>query len=444
LIKKEIKVPNIGGVSNVEVIEVVKSPGEQVKKDESLITLESDKASMEIPSPYEGIIERMVVKVGDKVSEGSPIAILRAQEEEAGQKEAGQKEAGQKEEPQKEEPQKEEAQEEEAEKEKPEEKQEDKKARETPPTTRLENEVHVSNEVDKVHAGPAVRRLAREFGVELSKVKGSGPKHRILKEDLQHYVKSALSEDRTREISLPNLPDIDFSQFGEIEELPLNKVKKLTAINVLRSWVRIPHVTQFGQVDITDLEEFRKMHKGEVEKQGIKLTLLVFIMKAVVAALKAFPHFNASLDASGEKLILKKYFNLGIAVDTPNGLVVPVIREVDKKGMLALAQELAQVSQAAREKGLTLANMSGSCFTISSLGGIGGTGFTPIINAPDVAILGVSKASIIPSLEKDQFIPKLILPLSLSYDHRVIDGADGARFIVYLAHCLSDIRTLLL
>jgi pyruvate dehydrogenase E2 component (dihydrolipoamide acetyltransferase) len=302
-----------------------------------------------------------------------------------------------------------------------------------------------ANQAENIHAGPAIRRLARELGVELSQVSGSGPKNRILKEDLQNFVKRALTQGTsTSGLQVPKMPEIDFTKFGEVEQVPLSKIKKLTGINVHRSWVTLPHVTQFEQADITELEAFRKSHKDKIEKEGIKLTPLVFIMKAVVAALKKFPQFNASLSSNGELLILKKYYNLGIAVDTPNGLVVPVIREVDQKGMLELAKELATISHKAREKGLTPVEMSGSCFTISSLGGIGGTAFTPIINAPDVAILGVSKAAIAPVYQNGQFVPRLMLPLSLSYDHRVIDGAEGARFLVYLASALADIRTLLL
>ena len=261
------------------------------------------------------------------------------------------------------------------------------------------------------------------------------------------FVKSALAKGAGAAIgglAVAPAPVIDFSQFGEIETKPLNKIKKLTGVNVHRSWVTVPHVTQFAEVDITELEAFREQQKVAAEKKGVKLTPLVFIMKAVVAALKAFPQFNASLDPSGEQLILKKYVHLGVAVDTPNGLVVPVVRDVDKKGLYALAEELAKISNKAREKGLSMADMQGGCFTISSLGGIGGTAFTPIVNTPEVAILGVSKASIKPVYQGNTFVPRLMLPLSLSYDHRVVDGADGARFIVYLTSLLSDIRTLLL
>lgn len=418
---KELKVtiPDIGDAKDVEVIEVLVKPGSQVQKEESLITLEGEKATMEIPSPYAGEIKSISLKVGDKVSKGDEILTMMAIAE-------GEESKVKEQEPTKKETQ-------------PAAEQKSSQQK----SERVVEEAVVSGE--GVHAGPGVRRIAREFGVDLTKVKGTGPKNRILKEDLQQYVKNALREGPSGGgLQIPKMPDIDFSKFGKIEEIPLSKIKKLTGINVHRSWVTIPHVTQFGLADITELEAFRNENKSFAEQQGVKLTPLVFIMKAVVAALKEFPHFNASLDSKGEKLILKKYYNLGIAVDTPNGLVVPVVRDADQKGMIEIAKELADTSHKAREKGLSITEMSGSSFTISSLGGIGGTSFTPIINAPDVAILGVSKASMMPQYVNGQFVPRLMLPLSLSYDHRVIDGADGARFIVYLTNYLSDTRTLLL
>jgi pyruvate dehydrogenase E2 component (dihydrolipoamide acetyltransferase) len=415
---EKVLIPDIGDAKNVEVIEIFVKPGQHVSKEEALMTLEGEKATMEIPSPYSGKIEQVQLKVGDKVSKGDKILTMLT----------------------------------EAPTEKPIQAPSEKivPAQETEAKPMPTISPSLEDELKRaiVHASPSVRQLAREFGVDLSRVNPTGPKGRILKEDVQAFVKNVLKEGvRIPEaglLAVSKMPEIDFSKFGQIEKIPLNKIKKLTGANVHRSWVTIPHVTQFGQADITDMEEFREAQKAKVEKEGIKLTPLVFIMKAVVAALKAYPFFNASLDSEGEYLILKKYFNLGIAVDTPNGLVVPVVKDVDRKGMLELARELAAVSNKAREKGLSPADMSGSCFTISSLGGIGGTAFTPIINAPDVAILGVSKASILPVFNKNQFEPRLMLPLSLSYDHRVIDGADGARFLVYLAQCLSDLRTLLL
>ncbi|MBA2654174.1 MAG: dihydrolipoyllysine-residue acetyltransferase [Gammaproteobacteria bacterium] len=417
-----VTIPDIGDAKDAEVIEILVEPGQHVNKEESLITLEGEKATMEIPSPFAGQIKTITLKMGDKVSKGDAILTLVISEEYPSTLSAELPSAPVRE----------------------------------PSVPKVENASTKSSVTpvlatpstsnESTHASPSVRRLAREFGIDLSRLKGTGPKQRIMKEDLQKYVKGVLSEGDSRGsgLQIPKMPEIDFSKYGETECIPLNKIKKLTGINVHRSWVTIPHVTQFGQADITDLEEFRKSQKEETEKQGVKLTPLVFIMKAVILSLKEFPHFNASLDSKGENLILKKYYNLGIAVDTPNGLVVPVVKDVDKKSTLELAQELAEISQKARSKGLSPAEMSGSCFTISSLGGIGGTGFTPIINAPDVAILGVSKASMTAIYQDEAFNPRLMLPLSLSYDHRVIDGADGARFIVYLAKYLSDIRTLLL
>jgi pyruvate dehydrogenase E2 component (dihydrolipoamide acetyltransferase) len=297
-----------------------------------------------------------------------------------------------------------------------------------------------------VHAGPAVRKLAREFGVDLGQVSGSGPKQRIVKEDVQAFVKSRLAQApmATGASGLPLAPSVDFAKFGPIETQPLSRIKKLSGKNLHRNWLLIPHITQFNDADITGLEEFRQAQKNTLEKQGVKLTPLVFILKAVVASLKKFPQFNASLDQSGENLILKNYFHIGVAVDTPDGLVVPVIRDVDKKGMIDLAKELSEVSEKARKKQLTANDMQGGCFSISSLGGIGGTAFTPIVNMPEVAILGVSKASHKPVYQDGEFVARLMLPLSLSYDHRVIDGADGARFIMHLTNMLSDIRNLLL
>jgi pyruvate dehydrogenase E2 component (dihydrolipoamide acetyltransferase) len=302
--------------------------------------------------------------------------------------------------------------------------------------------------VGDIYASPGVRRLATELNIDLSRIKGTGLKNRIQKEDLLGFIKSAMTQGGGGSVGsgLPAAPVVDFSQFGQIETKPLTKIKKLTAINLHRNWVLIPHVTQFNDADITEMESFRKEQQARLEKDNIKLTPIIFIMKAVVACLKNFPQFNASLDPSGENLILKKYFHIGVAVDTPEGLVVPVIRDVDKKGLLDLAKELSEMSTKARNKQLLPKDMQGSCFTISSLGGIGGTAFTPIVNMPDVAILGVSKAQMKPVYDNNtkQFIPRLILPLSLSYDHRVIDGAEGARFIVELSKQLTDFRLVLM
>lgn len=418
---QEIKVPDLGGSKNVDVIELMVKPGDIVKKDQSLITLEGDKASMEVPSPLAGKIKEFKLAVGDKVNEGDLILLIEVTGVPSTAAATTATSAPVAEKPQVSKP------------------------AETPIVAVVNNNGFSNGET--VHAGPAVRRLAREFGVDLKLVKGSGEKNRIIKEDVQRFVKAALAKGSAvagSGLAVAAAPKIDFSKFGAIETKALSKIKKLTGVNTHRSWVTIPHVTQFDEADITEMEEFRSAKKAEAEQQGIKLTPLVFLMKAVVKCLQAFPSFNASLDETGENIILKKYFHIGVAVDTPNGLVVPVIREVDKKGLMELSKELAEISKKAREKGLTVNEMSGSCFTISSLGGIGGSAFTPIVNAPDVAILGVSKSQMKPIWNNKEFVPRLMLPLSLSYDHRVIDGAEAARFTNMLAKILSDIKELLL
>lgn len=441
---KEVKVPDIGGAKDVDVIELLVKPGDSVSVDGSLITLEGDKATMEIPAPIAGRVKEMKVKVGDKVSQGSLILTMETSEQAASDT-------------------KEETKAESTEQAASDTKKETKaestapSAPETPSTAKQKQEPSTVEKptpapqaplatAGPVHAGPAVRRLAREFGVDLSSVSGSGEKNRITKEDLQQFVKAKLagSVQGGAGLSIAPAPTIDFTQFGEISYQPLGKIQKITGSNLHRSWVTIPHVTQFISADITEMEAFREEQKAAAEKKGFKLTPLAFIMKAVVAALVAFPTFNSSLDEKGEQLILKKYIHLGVAVDTPKGLVVPVIRDVNCKSITELAAELAAISSKAREKGLALTDMQGGSFTISSLGGIGGTAFTPMINAPEVAILGVSKASIQPVYQNKQFVPRLMLPLSLSYDHRVINGAEAARFCVFLAERLTDIRTLLL
>lgn len=436
---KNIETPDLGGAPDVTVIEVLVKPGDKITKDTSIVTLESDKATMDVPSSDAGVVKEVKVKVGDKTSSGSVLITLETEGGEAQPKPA--KKAPKETAP------KEAAPASEAKATKPaqqtiiEAEVEDKEPEEKP--TILTGTVQTAAEV---HAGPGVRRLARELGVNLSMVSGSGPKQRILKEDVQSFVKTQLTQPQGAGsfMPMPAAPVIDFSRFGVVEIQALSRIKKISGKNLQRNWMMIPHVTQFGQADITTLEDFRVSQKAELEKQNVKLTPLVFIMKAVVASLKAFPSFNASIDATGENLVLKKYFNLGVAVDTPDGLVVPVIRDVDKKGLVDLAKELADVSHKARKKQLTPGDMQGGCFSISSLGGIGGTAFTPIINAPEVAILGVSKSSYQPVYQDGAFVPRLMLPLSLSYDHRVIDGAEGARFIVHLSNMLSDIRNLLL
>ncbi len=410
---KEVKIPDIGGASDVDVIEVSVKPGDQVAADEALITLEGDKASMDVPAPFAGEVTEVKLKVGDKASEGDVILLMKTAGDAS----------------------------------KPSEAKSDKpaaapaKATQTKPTATKES---TSN--DDIHAGPAVRRTAREVGIDLTKIKGSGAKGRITKDDIKNYVKGKIQQADNGGFGLPPAPKIDFTKFGEVETQPLSKIKKISGKGLHRNWVSIPHVTQFGEADITEMEAFRQSQKEAAQQQNIKLTPLVFIMKAVVATLKEFPIFNASLDESGENIILKKYVHIGVAVDTPNGLVVPVIRDVDKKGLFDLANELGAISKKAREAGLGLADMQGGCFTISSLGGIGGTAFTPIINAPEVSILGVSRSEMKPVYQKssNEFVPRLMLPLSLSYDHRVVDGADGARFMVSLTKRLADIRTILL
>lgn len=422
---KEVRVPDLGNVSEAAIIEIPIKVGESIQAEQALITLESDKASMDIPAPFAGKVKEIKVKMGDKVSKGDFIVLLETEEVTTA-----------------------------AVVENPPNKEQiittatEKLAEPSTAAARSEDTPVLSEEdeqEDDVHSGPGVRRLAREFGLNLNQIKGTGQKGRIIKEDLQNYVKSRLNQGvQTSATGLPSAPQIDFTQFGEVENKPLSRIKKLSAQYLHRNWLLVPHVTQFDEADITELEAFRKAQAVFAAKENVKLTPLVFIMKAVVTALKAFPMFNASLSTDGETLIIKKYFHIGIAVDTSEGLVVPVIKDVDKKSLLELAKELAEISNKARAKKLSNADMQGSSFSISSLGGIGGTAFTPIVNLPDVAILGVSKAQYKPQYQAGEFIPRLMLPLCLSYDHRVIDGAEGARFIVFLANCLSDIRRWLL
>ena len=432
---KEIQVPDIGDASNVDVIEVLVSVGDDITVDQGLITLETDKATMEVPAPFAGKLLSLTVKVGDKVSQGSVIATIETVT--AGAAPAPQAAAPAP------------------------------VAQEAAPApvaaapSRPPVPHHPSAgapvATGVVHASPAVRRLAREFGVDLTQVTGSGRKGRIMKEDVQAYVKYELSRPKATAatsvaagngggLQVIAAPKVDFSKFGEVEEIPLSRIQKISGPNLHRNWVTIPHVTQFDEADITEMEEFRKQQNDAAAKKkaDYKITPLVFMMKAVAKTLQQFPVFNSSLSSDGESLIQKKYYHIGVAVDTPNGLVVPVVRDVDKKGIIELSRELADISVRARDGKLKSADMQGSCFTISSLGGIGGTAFTPIVNYPDVAILGVSKSEIKPKWNGKEFEPKLMLPLSLSYDHRVIDGAMAARFSVTLSGILSDIRTLIL
>jgi pyruvate dehydrogenase E2 component (dihydrolipoamide acetyltransferase) len=438
LAEKKITIPDLGSSAEVTVIEILVKVGDKVEVDTPIVTLESDKATMDVPSTEAGVVKAVKVKKGDSVAPGAVLLTLEsgaAEAKSAKTKTAKQKPAEKKVEI---------LDEDGVETLEPEsihaaaidEDEEDDAA--------LSGTVQTDNDV---HAGPGVRRFARELGVNLGLISGSGPKQRILKDDVQAFVKRQLTQlpsVGTASMPFPPAPVIDFSKFGLVDVKELSRIQKISGKNLLRNWMTIPHVTQFGEADITSLEDFRKSQKADLDKQNVKLTPLVFVMKAVVASLKAFPHFNASLDASGENLVMKKYFNIGVAVDTPDGLVVPVIRDVDKKGLVDLAKELGVVSEKARKKQLTPGDMQGGCFSISSLGGIGGTAFTPIINAPEVAILGVSKASIKPVYIDDAFVPRLILPMALSYDHRVVDGADGARFMLHLTNMLSDIRNLLL
>ncbi|SJN53201.1 Dihydrolipoyllysine-residue acetyltransferase component of pyruvate dehydrogenase complex [Vibrio ruber DSM 16370] len=423
---EDVHVPDIGG-DEVEVTEIMVAVGDSITEEQSLITVEGDKASMEVPAPFAGTVKEIKIKVGDKVSTDSLIMVFEV----AG---AAPAEAPAKSES---------APAPKANAEKP-------AAASAAPAT---GDFQENNEY--AHASPVVRRLAREFGVNLAKVKGTGRKSRILKEDVQNFVKEALKRLESGAASgkgdgsalgLLPWPKVDFSKFGETEVKPLSRIKKISGANLARNWVMIPHVTQWDNADITELEAFRKEQNAiEAKKDtGMKITPLVFIMKAAAKALEAFPSFNASLSEDGESLIVKKYVNIGIAVDTPNGLVVPVFKDVNKKGIYQLSEELMAVSKKARAGKLTASDMQGGCFTISSLGGIGGTAFTPIVNAPEVAILGVSKSEMKPVWNGKDFAPRLQLPLSLSYDHRVIDGAEGARFISYLNGCLSDIRRLVL
>ena len=433
---QDVKVPDIGGDA-VEVTEIMVKVGDTVSEEQSLLSVEGDKASMEVPAPFAGKVKEIKISVGDKVSTGSLIMVF----ETAGDASADEAPAA--------EP-KAEA--------KAETKTEAAPAKtETAPAASAASgsDGFVENSA-YAHASPVIRRLAREFGINLAKVKGTGRKGRVVKEDVQNYVKQLVKQVESGAVSsgagnsmgfdLIAWPKVDFSKFGEVEAKPLSRIQKLSGANLHRNWVRIPHVTQFDEADITGLEDFRKEQNAiaDKKKMGVKYTPLVFIMKAVAKALEEFPTFNSSLSDDGASLILKKYVHLGIAVDTPNGLVVPVVRDVNKKGIIELSRELQDISVKAREGKLTSSDMQGGCFTISSLGGIGGTAFTPIVNAPEVAILGVSKSDIKPKWNGKEFEPKLMLPLSVSYDHRVIDGALAARFTATLAGYLADIRQIIM
>ncbi len=409
---KQVLVPDIGDYKGVNVIEVMVKPGDAINVDDTLLTLETDKAAMDVPSPYAGIVKELHVEIGDKVSKDTLILVLETAGDTASEPAA--------------EP-----------------------AKAAPAASPAAATVTPSSPLSTAaasaggHASPAIRRFARELGVDIARISGSGTKGRVTKEDVQLFVKSALASGTGgSSFQVADMPAFDFAKYGAIETVPLSRIQKISGANLHRNWVNIPHVTQFDEADITDMDEFRKQLSAEYAAQNIKITPLAFMLKAAVTALQHFPKFNASLD--GENLVLKQYFHIGVAVDTPDGLVVPVLRDVDKKGVVQLAKELAEISAKAREKKITAADMQGGCFTISSLGGIGGTAFTPIINAPEVAILGVSRAVMKPVYQEGEFVPRLMLPLSVSYDHRVIDGALAARFSTYLAQVLSDIRRLAL
>ncbi len=432
---KKILIPDIGDFKDIPVIEVLVKIGDEVKAEDSLVTLESDKATIEIPSAYSGLIKEIFVKAGDKVSEGTTVLTIETSDSDHAIA-----------------------------------------PNQTPDIATVKNDVKTQPEIavkqvaiqqiqelpqqngssisstfSKAHASPSIRRFARELGVNLDLITGSGPKHRVLKEDVQAYVKTELSKARSNgtglSLNLLPWPQVNFAKFGPIELKPLTRIKQISGANLHRNWVMIPHVTQFDEADISDLENLRKESNESDKENKVKLTLLAFLMKALISPLKKFPEFNASLDntVDGEaNLVIKHFYHIGFAVDTVNGLVVPVIKDVDQKGIITIAEELTRLSLLAREGKLKPTDMQGASFTISSLGGIGGTAFTPIINAPEVAILGISKASIKPVYRDNQFVPRLMLPLSLSYDHRVIDGATAARFTTHLAEVLTDMRLALL
>lgn len=438
---EQIKIPDIGDFDSVDVIEVLVSEGDVVAVDDSLLTLESDKATMEIPSPVSGKVTKVSVSVGDKVSEGTYVLDIEVSGEAAASAPAAESKPA------------------------PAEKAPEKAAEPTPapapkaePAPAQPSPVAIANAKPvntqemgaAYHASPSVRAFARKLGAELSQVSGSGPKGRIMQTDVEAFIKSVMqgsapaSAGATGGAGIPPVPVIDFSQFGETETEELGRIKKISGKFLHTSWLNVPHVTQFDECDITEMDQFRKDMKATAEKQGVKLTPLVFVMKAVVKALQDYPSFNASLSPDGQSIIKKKYYNIGIAVDTPNGLVVPVVKDVDKKGIYDLSRDLMELSAKARDGKLSPADMSGGCFTISSLGGIGGTQFTPIVNAPEVAIMGLSKAKMQPVWNGKEFEPRLMMPFSVSYDHRAVDGAEGVRFTTTVSQYLSDLRQLIL
>ncbi|WP_168386447.1 pyruvate dehydrogenase complex dihydrolipoyllysine-residue acetyltransferase [Erwinia amylovora] len=424
---KEVNVPDIGG-DEVEVTEIMVKVGDKVEAEQSILTVEGDKASMEVPAPFAGTVKEIKISAGDKVSTGSLVMVFDVEGAAPAAAPAAKAEAPAPAAPV----------------------QEEKAAPAAAPAKAEAKSEFAENDA-YVHATPVIRRLAREFGVNLAKVKGTGRKSRILKEDVQSYVKDAVkrAEAPAAGGGMPGMlpwPKVDYSKFGEVEEVELGRIQKISGANLSRNWVMIPHVTHFDKTDITDLEAFRKQQNAEAEKRklDVKFTPVVFIMKAVAAALEQMPRFNSSLSEDAQKLTLKKYINIGVAVDTPNGLVVPVFKDVNKKGIVELSRELTTISKKARDGKLTAGEMQGGCFTISSIGGLGTTHFAPIVNAPEVAILGVSKSAMEPVWNGKEFMPRLMMPISLSFDHRVIDGADGARFITIINNTLADIRRLVM
>ena len=430
---KEITLPDIGDFDTVDVIEVAVNVGDNINVEDTIITLESDKATMDIPSPAAGKVTKLLVNVGDSISKGTPILLMDESEADT----SAEKPVAETQ---------------------PESKNETSEpatpAEPAPQTTHraapavMETaQIVGGSRSEKAHASPSVRRFARELGVDLGLVYGKGPKGRILKEDVKAFTKSMLSGNKLDgggSFGFPEIPPVDFSKFGQTEMQPLSRLKRLGGQALHRSWITVPHVTQFDEADISDLEEFRKSKLDEAKTEGTKLTLVTFLVKAVVVALQKFPEFNSSITSDGENLVIKKYFHIGVAVNTKNGLVVPVIKDADKKGLFEIADEISQLSSKAQEGKLSPADMQGGCFTISSLGGIGGTAFTPIVNAPEVAILGVSRSAMKPVYENGEFVPRLMMPYALSYDHRVIDGVAAAKFTQFLSTILTDIRHILL
>ena len=423
-----VPVPDLGGADKVELIELLVGVGERISEGDGIVVMESDKASMELPSPVTGVITALHVKEGDSLAEGDLVAEVEVIEStvESAPAPAAPAPAVQ------------------AEVKAPAPVVENTPKPAAPSKASEEVPTGDRRRKNDVHAGPAVRKLARELGVDLSRVKGTGPRDRVAKEDLHNFVKKVVSEPQSIGGAIPQVPAVDFAQFGEVDIQPMSKLHKLTAANMHRSWLNVPHVTQFDEADITELEIFRKSLKSEMERRGIKITPLPFLMKAAAAALSANPAFNASLSADGESIVYKKYINIGMAVDTPAGLMVPVIRDVDKKGIWELSEEILELATKAKERKLKPAEMQGGCFTISSLGGIGGTGFTPIVNTPEVGILGVSKLAIKPGYVDGNLEPRKMLPVSLSYDHRAVNGGDAGRFLTFISAALSDVRRLVL